>query len=205
MTHPPEYDLVLIGLGAFGQGAGHILSTIYKGKVAVLTARTPLRSAKAHMLIAPSAEPDLTEALDALSFERGVPWLPVTIEHPQLRVGPLVVPGEGACARCYLMRHRQHDPSVAISDLMIDHLRRHPGEAPQGHLPGLASVAAALAVKALAGPAGRVVNLDVLSLGVSSGHVTGIHGCGRCDPTPRDKDRTYRMLVRDLQACRDDY
>src|SRR5262249_38102475 len=41
--------------------------------------------------------PALCGRSDELAFEYRRPWLPIIMDHPHLRVGPLVVPGHRAC------------------------------------------------------------------------------------------------------------
>lgn len=150
--------------------------------------------------------PALCEQADSLSFARGRPWLPVTMDHPVLHVGPLVVPPAGPCYQCYLRRRAQHDRQHATTRALYAAFDADAGCGPAGFLPQHARLAASVATALIrhcapvrAGvphpaPAGRTAGLPqpaaagtVVSAGLSghgltSAPVVPCHDCGRCGP-----------------------
>jgi bacteriocin biosynthesis cyclodehydratase domain-containing protein len=205
----------LIATGDFGvavaerlQASRPELTITSPGTSAVpLTASSAWPSAALRVLLAWREAPRLAETLDARSADWRTPWLPVVMEHPRLRVGPVVVPGAGACYRCFLRRRQQHEPDTAVTAALHAHYDAEPTAGPRGYLPHHVTLAAALAEAALtrfddgtlAGQAGLVRHYHLLEHQVSSAHVTGLHGCPRCrrhDPAVS----TWRQLAAEVSA-----
>lgn len=148
-----------------------------------------LRDARPLVLASGRPESALSERLDRWAHDRGVPFLPVTIEQPQLVVGPFVVPGESACHACYERRVRQHDRAAGSSAQLRIAYEQDAALRPAGWLPGLADLAAVLVAATLQGHpaglrAGELRTVDTLTLQPSTGEVTGFTGCPRCDAEP---------------------
>ena len=161
--------------------------------------------ADAYVLAAWRAPGAAAEALDALAHAWRVPWLPIVAEHPLLRVGPAVVPGRGACRRCFEARRRQHAAAPELTDALADHYRAHPDAGPRGFLPSHATIAAALGREALDGlaadpdaEAGRYRQFHVVSQRLGAGRAVGLHGCPRCGSGRDERTRSYAELVREL-------
>jgi bacteriocin biosynthesis cyclodehydratase domain-containing protein len=153
------------------------------------------------VVVAGRPVPALTDRVDAWAAATGTPWLPVVVEGTALRAGPLVVPGESACHRCFRGRLRQHAAAPAVEAALDGHYRTGTADEPYGYLPGTAAVAADLIATALADrPAhtGRVRQRDLVSGRLSGGHVVGVHGCDRCgllrDESTRSSAELYRSL-----------
>jgi bacteriocin biosynthesis cyclodehydratase domain-containing protein len=131
------------------------------------------------------------ETADDLAFQFSTPWLPITMDHPRVRIGPLVVPGTGPCYGCFLVRRAQHDAQQAVTSALGSAYRDDPGSGPRGHLDHHARLAAGLAwltVESLrcgpAGPAGQVLTFNVLRRGIRAHQVLGCGDCQRCGPAP---------------------
>jgi bacteriocin biosynthesis cyclodehydratase domain-containing protein len=161
--------------------------------------------ADAYLLLASRPVPELAARLDHEAFARGVPWVPVVMEHPHLRGGPSVIPGHGACHGCYAARVRQHAPLPAVDEALEDHYRRNPGGEPGGYLrPAvvIASMAATYALERLlrepAEEAGRVRRLDLVNQRTSAGRAVGVHGCPTCGSGRPEELRSYAALAGDL-------
>src|SRR3954452_20461772 len=91
MTAP---DVACLTTGRFGAAVAADLGD----RVRVLdAARLDGDRGGAYLLVASPPAPALAERVDAHPHSLRVPWLAVVLEHPQLRVGPAVVPGHGAC------------------------------------------------------------------------------------------------------------
>jgi bacteriocin biosynthesis cyclodehydratase domain-containing protein len=136
------------------------------------------------------ARPDmhLCESVDRMSWQHQVPWLPVVMEHPVIRVGPVICPPGGPCFCCFAGRRAQHDrePWVTAS---LDTAYASDGDwGPRGYLPHHARMAAALVhsmLERLAShdsgvAAGEVATIHLLAGAVSTSRVVARHGCDRC-------------------------
>ncbi|WP_052757849.1 TOMM precursor leader peptide-binding protein [Streptomyces yangpuensis] len=151
--------------------------------------------------------PRLAEVLDARSADWGTPWFPVLAEHPRLRVGPLVVPGTGACYRCFRKRRAQHERDAAHVATLHAHYETSPGAGPGGFLPHHVDMAAGMALDVLRrfdtgdaeGFAGTVRHWHLLEQHLSGGRVVALHGCTRCRRRREvPAESTWADLARDL-------
>jgi bacteriocin biosynthesis cyclodehydratase domain-containing protein len=134
----------------------------------------------------------LCEAADDLSFRYGLPWLPVVMEHPAIRVGPAICPPAGPCYRCYARRRVQHDRKPSATAALRAAYERDPECGPAGYLPHHARLAAAIArdllermgAGGLSGDAGRtageVTTVQLLRGGQRGSRVVACHDCDRC-------------------------
>lgn len=158
-----------------------------------------------NLLVAWRRVPRMEQEFDEESFRSGQPWLPVILDHPVLEIGPVVVPGAGACHGCYRGRIAQHDASRAVPAAIGDHYDQDASAGPAGYLPSTALLAAAAAADAVErlreapeNEAGRVRQIDVPTQQLRSGRVVGVHGCPRCglgrDETTRSYERLPAML-----------
>ncbi|MFI0712207.1 TOMM precursor leader peptide-binding protein [Streptomyces inhibens] len=133
------------------------------------------------------------------------PWLPIVHEYPVIRVGPLVVPGEGPCHDCYTGRRAQHDRSAAATSALRASLAADPGNGVAGFTDAQARIATALALDLLdrhrtgtGVRAGRVVFYNVLTRALIGDTVVGVHGCGTCGKPPHADDG-WRHLAADVR------
>lgn len=152
--------------------------------------------------------PSLWEEADELAFRYAVPWLPVVMEHPRMRIGPWVDPRLGGpCHRCYRQRKIQHDRQHAASSALEAAYDRDPGCGPRGYLPHHARVAAAIAAISVrsgtagqrpqgSGQAGLVSVINVLTWQAARHHVVAVHGCSRCGRADRLDGRLSALLAR---------
>ncbi|WP_338676497.1 TOMM precursor leader peptide-binding protein [Streptomyces sp. SCSIO 30461] len=134
----------------------------------------------------------------------GTAWIPVVQEFPVIRVGPLVVPGEGPCYSCYLRRRAQHDQARAVSKALETSFRAGPENGVTGHTDAQAAIAAGVVADLLsryrAGKdvvPGQVVFYNVLTRSLFTDTVIGVHGCPECGP-PVDPDAGWRVLAQEL-------
>jgi bacteriocin biosynthesis cyclodehydratase domain-containing protein len=98
------------------------------------------------------------EEVASAAAAAGRPWLPVGFGHPDVRVGPAVVPGVPPCYACYSVRSRQHSVTASkwADDLDLA-FARDPALGVAGFPPHTAAIAAAVALGMLQetlGPAG---------------------------------------------------
>jgi bacteriocin biosynthesis cyclodehydratase domain-containing protein len=133
----------------------------------------------------------LCESADELSFQHRVPWLPVIMEHPVIRIGPMVRPPAGPCFRCYANRRVQHDRDRWAAAILDAAYSNDHACGPKGYLPHHARLAAALArarldrpVPANAGQvADAVTTIRLLAGDLRTWPVVACDGCDRCEPS----------------------
>jgi bacteriocin biosynthesis cyclodehydratase domain-containing protein len=143
--------------------------------------------AACYVAVAGRPLPTELEALDEAAFAWRCRLIAVTVEHPYLRLGPIVVPGAGACYHCYAARLQQHSPTPEYAEAVLAHFRAPDARSFPGHLPPLASFVATWLDRTLAelelDPgrlAGRIQQLHLLNLHLLDGRAVGVHGCRRC-------------------------
>ncbi|HEY7143135.1 MAG TPA: TOMM precursor leader peptide-binding protein [Streptosporangiaceae bacterium] len=139
--------------------------------------------------------PALCGTADELAFEYRRPWLPIVMDHPHLRVGPLVVPGRGACFSCFAAWQAQHDDQRTASAAVLHAYDLDGRLGPRGYLCHHARLAAALAHVVLGRLAatpgsvtGQVVSVNVLGPGLRAHRVAARPGCTRCGRPRRRGD-----------------
>jgi len=203
----------ILRLGAFGAAvatlAGHRLSladhAVTVGDVTVAPHAAPAfwPPSDLHVLVAGRPSPFLEGILDRSVVDSHTPAATVVVEHPRLRLGPLV-DGTGACLGCLHARRAQHDGAHAKVAPLMRAYDRDPSLEPRGHLPHHVALAATwverLTEQQAAGTAraGRVTHLNLHTGASGSDQVVGVHGCPRCRTTPPLADSTWRDLATDL-------
>jgi bacteriocin biosynthesis cyclodehydratase domain-containing protein len=203
------YHLIVTPVGPFGHAVAERLRDLRDDVeiagtgAGVVRPRVP--DPRLNLLIAWRRVPRMEREFDEEAFRTGQPWLPVTLDHPVLSIGPVVVPRVGPCHGCYRGRMAQHDPGREFRALVDDHYDADPAAGPDGYLPSTALFAAAAVADVAdrlrdepAREAGRVRQFDVPSQQLWSGRVVGVHGCPRCglgrDETTRSYDRLPALL-----------
>jgi bacteriocin biosynthesis cyclodehydratase domain-containing protein len=197
LTHATTQRVMIGGVGEFGRRVADFMSAWLpeaqefdpgSGTSAAFSA-----GAGAVVLALWRPEPALCELADALSFRKSVPWLPVIVEHPVIRIGPFVRPKTGPCFRCYATRKAQHDQQPWITAAMDAGYQRDQDCGPKGYLPHQARMAAALALEALDEDTasslrqdqslmeGEVVTVGLVTGGLQANPVIAVHNCDRCD------------------------
>jgi bacteriocin biosynthesis cyclodehydratase domain-containing protein len=190
-------SLGVVGIGPFGDRvAAHLMNTHPGARLVawsdIQNAFAVGRSAVVVALWRP--EPLLCEKADELAHRHGLPWLPVTMEHPVIRIGPLVWPRCGPCFRCYRARREQHDTQPAATAALLKAYEDDSSAGPGGYLPHQARMAAAIARQMLGClavgdgqgevAAGQVTTLRLLGGGMSVSRVIACHDCRRCGGPP---------------------
>jgi hypothetical protein len=195
-------------VGATGRAIGDRLARYrpvqrHDGTDGIDPDRLPM--ADAYVLAAGRQVAELEQAMDVLAHERRRVLLAVAVEHPVLRLGPVVVPGSGAaCAGCYHRRCRSHLVGLDAFDRLAAHYARHPHDEPAGYLPPMLDFAARQAHRLLADPAahaGSVHMAHLLLPRVYRWTTVGIHGCPRCGLTRDERDRSSVRLAAAVAAA----
>ncbi|BCY08344.1 TOMM precursor leader peptide-binding protein [Actinoplanes sp. L3-i22] len=206
------YHLIVTPVGPFGFAVAERLRDLCTD-VSIVDApgfsktKTDLSVRSVKVLASWRRTPRLEREFDDESFRTGQPWLPVILDHPQLEIGPAVVPGLGACHDCYRRRLAQHDNARVIRAAIGDHYDAHPESGPDGYLPSTALLAAAVVADVVdrlrtdaAAEAGRVRQIEVPTQQVRTGRAVGVHGCPRCGLGRDETTRSYERLPEMLQG-----
>jgi bacteriocin biosynthesis cyclodehydratase domain-containing protein len=208
------YRMCVIALDDFGAAVGDHLAQRQR-EVAVVQGRrrvdvAGLPPAGAYVLARSRQDPDLELLLDESVHHWRSLLLPLIVEHPHLRIGPLVVPGAGACAGCHHARRRQHWAGGPAQDALEDLYREDPAVGPAGFLPMSAQFAADIATGLLerallgdTGDAGTVRRLGLLTQETQRSTVVGVHGCPRCGLGRDETTRSYARLLNALAEPND--
>lgn len=175
--------LAIVAAGTFGHRVSKLLCEAHPDSrdiVAEAIADAFAGDAAAIIVVAPRPAWAMCEHADQLAYCHDKPWLPVIVEHPILRVGPLVRPPAGPCFGCYQTRRFQHDTVYTASAVLNAAYDADPSLSPAGHLPHHARLAAAVATQILiSGETGFVVAFNLLSWRGAAHRVLSCHGCGR--------------------------
>lgn len=176
-------SLALAGAGDFGRRVTRLLSGAFPASrdVAADDLDEAFASDAAAVVVAVSrSSPGLCGHADELAYTHAKPWLPIVMEHPVLRVGPLVRPPSGPCFACYRARRLQHDAGYSASAVFDAAYESDAALAPAGYLPHQARLAAVVAGRFLSGGVtGLVFTFDVLSSYGGAYPVIRCHDCDR--------------------------
>jgi bacteriocin biosynthesis cyclodehydratase domain-containing protein len=211
LTDAQPGSVAIVGAGPFGVRVSDILTARLTGgwqlsASEIADAFTARPSAVVIALWRP--DPGLCETADELSFRTGVCWLPVTMEHPVIRVGPLVCPPAAPCFGCYIRRRAQHDSQPWATAALAAAYDTDQACGPAGYLPHQARMAAATAYDVLSrwtaraegSGVGEVTTIRLVASGLSTSRVVACHGCPRCgSDAPAGSPDLVRELSR--RAC----
>jgi bacteriocin biosynthesis cyclodehydratase domain-containing protein len=183
-------SVTIVGLGEFG---GHVAALLCDNArwpvvMASSVADAIEKDSAAAIVAMWRPYPAACEEADAIASRHQRPWLPVVMDHPFVRVGPVVVPGRGACFACFTARHEQHDLHASTSAMLRAGFDRDPELGPRGYLHHHARLAAALAQLALGDlsadwlttTAGQVLSFNVYRNAIRRHPVIARSGCPRC-------------------------
>jgi bacteriocin biosynthesis cyclodehydratase domain-containing protein len=212
-------SVAIVGVGEFGARVASLLRRapgrpVHRAdELPAVLAAEPLTV----ILAAGWRPPGLPEQCDEWAFAKRKSWLPIVMSHPHIRIGPLVLPGQGPCFKCFETRAAQHsqrsqtDSQRSQTDSQRSQTGGEPADdqapenvTPRGYLAHHARLAAAVADLMLAraepeARPGMVASLNVLGTGVRWHTVIPVGRCQRCggaDPGPA------RASLADLVARR---
>ncbi|MGI5352488.1 hypothetical protein ACQEU8_30510 [Streptomyces sp. CA-250714] len=113
-TTGPRRPLFLAA-GSFGHAVTERLAKVYTGAVVMGVDEGSHPSfwpvSDLLVLVTDHPRPTLAEAVESSAYAWDLPWFPIELEPTELRCGPAVRPGAGACHRCFTRRRAQHDRS----------------------------------------------------------------------------------------------
>jgi bacteriocin biosynthesis cyclodehydratase domain-containing protein len=179
-----------VGFGPFGSRAAALLSAQDpRARIVNSDAATEAFAHEPSVVVAAfwRPSPAVCEQFDELAYARGIPWLPIIVEHPVIRIGPLVEPPSGVCFRCYRRRCAQHDAQRRTTAALHEAYDRDPGVGPAGYLPHHARLVAHIAGELLrrrrahgAARAAEVVTVQLFGQDVQASPVMAFGDCDRC-------------------------
>jgi bacteriocin biosynthesis cyclodehydratase domain-containing protein len=198
------------GVGSFGRQVAGLLATGHCHLVAPDDLEACFASGVDAVVVAMwRACPSLCEQADERAFRYGVPWLPVVMEHPRLRIGPWVDPLSGPCYECYRQRKIQHDTHHAATSALEAAYDRDQACGPGGYLPhharavaGIAGITVRRGIAARCSrgagppPAGEVSVINLLTWQTATHGVVARHGCPRCGQEKGAANGLGAILVR---------
>lgn len=207
-------SVTVLGLGEFGGHVAALLRDNARWPVALAgsVADAIEQGSGAAIVAMWRPYPAACEEADALAVHHQRPWLPVVMDHPNVRVGPVVVPGQGACFGCFTARQDQHDSQASTSAMLRAAFDRDPELGPRGYLDHHARLAAALAQLALGDlgaewlstTAGQVLSFNVYGHAIRRHPVIARSGCSRCGPpAPASSGSAIADVLDSLAARRE--
>ncbi|MCI0391368.1 MAG: TOMM precursor leader peptide-binding protein [Acidobacteria bacterium] len=132
------------------------------------------------------------ELANEVCLQKKIPWLGVSLSRLQGMIGPMVIPGETPCYRCYKLRERSNAAHVNDYISFEDYLRNNPGHSVrQGSLRPFDSIIGSLAaldvvyaLTNLADPKslGNLLIVDLLNLELESHPILRLPRCPSCSP-----------------------
>lgn len=138
------------------------------------------------------------ETVNDACLQKKVRWLGVSLFGSQGVIGPMVVPGDTPCYRCYKLRERSNAPHLEEYVSFENYLRDNPDHnVKQGGLRlfenvvgSLAALEAVYALTGLADPrsVASLLTVDLYNLEIESHPVLRLPRCPSCSPT-RDKPK----------------
>lgn len=147
---------------------------------------------------------NICNKLEEISYERGVPFIPLMADSTVIRLGPIVVPGAGACWTCWLNRSAQHETNLRIQSAVMAHYSARPDAGPQGYLRPLAMIAAAR-LSAIINDldssdqvGGYIWQMGIITRQITTSNVVGVANCPRCGMRRSAQSRSYEDMRHQL-------
>jgi bacteriocin biosynthesis cyclodehydratase domain-containing protein len=200
----------ILSIGDFGRGVTQhlkslcrdVVETAISGDILPLPEVWPRATALVVASWRPS--PNIFELAEDLSYRWRLPFVPVFIQQTWLRVGPVVVPGQGSCWSCWVQRSRQHAEWTDAESVLWDHYSAHSDSGPRGYAEPVALMAAARVLKVLrefsAGSdvGGLLWQMDLMTHNIVFSRVVGVHNCPRCGLQRPPLERSFDSLRQEL-------
>ncbi|MGW4959877.1 TOMM precursor leader peptide-binding protein [Nonomuraea sp. NPDC004186] len=191
---------LIVAVGAFGVAVARSLTgpATHVVRVPVSDDGISIPPEVTTLLLAASVPaPHLELQLSEAAHSQSVDFIPIVLEHPRLRVGPVSHAGSRGCSSCYRHRIRQHAVDPLAQDALEEHFRRAPEAAERGFPAHWPALAAGLARQVDLADNVRVHHVDLLSNTPAMSRLVPVHGCGVCAPAPAQapRQRSVARLV----------
>jgi len=191
----------LVSRGPFGEATARYFRELMKNRIKDFTAIETLldNSQDVESIVAVFWKPcdELCAALNKLSYDLRVPFLPLVANGGELVAGPLVIPGSSACWLCWSKRSKQHGKWLQYRSVVNQYYLLHPDAGPQGYLESVAFMGAAFLSSTLTSvrlglaQAGAIWQINPVRAAITTGRAVGVHGCSLCGLQNRKESRTY--------------
>jgi bacteriocin biosynthesis cyclodehydratase domain-containing protein len=189
-------QIVAVWTGEFGLAVAQFLQTMtdVSARVEAVADGIPIRPWMGDEMLVVCAWrewPALFAHAESVAYAHASPWLPVVLEHPEMRVGPLVSPPRGPCHSCFTRRRHQHDPRRRITWGLHRAYDRDPSVGPRGFVSYQARLAAAIVTQIADDLAtgkersGTIVRLNLYTHAFARETLVPVAGCARCDSGSR--------------------
>lgn len=205
--------LNVIPVGPFGRAVARHLKAFEPGMVEmeISDGEMPALEECRGMSVVASWRPTSTlcDYLCRYSRKANVPFIPLTLEGSALRLGPIILPGEGGCWLCWTKRSAQHAASPDEQAAVLEYYSSHRHAGPQGYLEPFARLGATKlkqtidALRSSTAMGGCIWQIDVITRQISTGTVVGIHNCPRCGLQREGPKRSIDDMQRHLTAWRE--
>jgi bacteriocin biosynthesis cyclodehydratase domain-containing protein len=201
-------------VGPFGRNAGAILRDRLPNIVVTESghrrdAPSDWPAAGVHVLASWRPVPELCRAFERLSYATKSAFLPAIAEAPYLRIGPVIVPGSGACHTCFERRVLQHSSRRDTDLAVAQFYDAQPETGPAGFLVPFVDIAASRIEQLLAqlrtdpvSVAASIWRLETMTRQITCGRTVGIHGCPRCGLGTPEEQRSHARLRSELERVR---
>ncbi|WP_432146599.1 hypothetical protein [Streptomyces sp. bgisy084] len=155
---------------------------------------------------------DVELTVDRWAMDQQCFLIPVALEHPFLRIGPVLGPRAHATLDCYRRRLHQHHRDREVRRMAEEQYAAEAALQPQGYLPTLVTLAVSTVLElgrrladGVDDELQQVRLLDVYTLSTRCSRLVGRHGNARSAPVYAEAERSYRALlpvVRDVAKMR---
>lgn len=146
-------------------------------------------------------------AIEEISYRQKSIFIPVVMNGALLQIGPVVVPGTGACYSCYEKRFFQHTQLQSQFRDIYNYYDTHPESGPRGYLHAVADLAAMHVMQIMQRlereperVAGHLWQWNSMTFEGLESMVTGIHACPRCGLQRNEATRSYEELQQVLAS-----
>jgi bacteriocin biosynthesis cyclodehydratase domain-containing protein len=211
---PPSAPLVrIVSVGSFGCAVSKYLSRFVcrfeeisaDGDLVASTLASPI----GHIIVLAAWRPvpALCEKLNCVSYETRTPFIPLIIDGPVLRLGPIVQPGTGGCWTCWTHRVAQHNGMFKDHSALMEFYNGNPSRGPSGFLEPVAMIGAAQVARTVRALValdehipGSIWQMDMFTRHVSHGLLVGVDGCDKCGLNRCLITRSYAAIKEQLTS-----
>jgi len=161
-------------------------------------------ASRMHLLASWRPVPALCELLGDLSWEWQRAFVPLMLDSTIMRLGPVILPENGSCWRCWAQRSKQHARWPEEQAALLEHYAAHAEAGPQGYLEAFAMMGAAQLAHTIdqldsgAAIGGRIWNMDIMTREITTSTVVPIHDCPHCGLHRPPLARSFADMEHDI-------
>ena len=204
--------IACLSMGAFGAAASKYLQLLCPDSLMVeplsegSIPAVKLANCRAAVLFTEQLPPRVCEQLNDLAHQNQQVFLPVSLGASTLTIGPVVLPGMGACWQCWEQRSKQHARHIGQAEQSADSGLEAISLSSQRLLYPCALIAACEVlwmcqdVQRLRAVAGSVWRMDLGTHDVSTSTTVGVHDCKYCGLERPAETRGFAQMSEALQS-----